>query len=81
MPKCRVCGCTQENACNPPCGWQPGAGNLCTSCAYAVNVVAEWLAIANRPMIAPLLREAGEIHRGEGVWKPHGQRTRRAAKR
>ena len=28
--KCRVCGCTYFNPCNPPCGW--AEPHLCTTC-------------------------------------------------
>lgn len=26
---CRVCGCTENNACDPPCGWQDDTRTLC----------------------------------------------------
>ena len=30
---CRRCGCSEEDACSPPCGW--AAEDLCTACAGA----------------------------------------------
>lgn len=77
MTRCRVCGCTEVNACNPPCGWQPGAGNLCTSCAHAANVIAVWLDIANRANITGLIREARAIFAGEAVLQEPGGRPAR----
>jgi hypothetical protein len=33
---CRVCGCTDDNACTPPCWWvEAGATFLCSACAPA----------------------------------------------
>jgi len=32
---CRVCGCTKNNPCDPPCGWV--AEGLCTSCQFEVQ--------------------------------------------
>lgn len=39
---CRVCGCTQNNPCEPPCGW--AEEGLCTSCAPEAKVddTDEW---------------------------------------
>lgn len=37
---CRVCGCTDEAACRPPCSWakDPAGGNLCSRCARAFDI-------------------------------------------
>ena len=59
MLKCRVCKCTEMEACNPPCGWEPGQGDLCTSCAHMIRTLRAWLEIAHRPSVAALLHEAG----------------------
>lgn len=67
MTRCRVCGCTEAEACNPPCGWAPGQGNLCTSCAYAVNIVVEWMDIALRPNFAGIVREAKAQYAAEAL--------------
>lgn len=29
---CRVCGCTEARACNPPCAWADWKHTLCTTC-------------------------------------------------
>lgn len=55
--KCRVCGCTEREACNPPCGWQPGELDLCTSCADAIWELRAWLERAHRPSMRALVRE------------------------
>jgi hypothetical protein len=31
--KCRVCGCTHDKACEPPCWWEEP--DLCSTCAQA----------------------------------------------
>jgi hypothetical protein len=54
--RCRVCGCTEREPCNPPCSWAlPG---LCSVCALAATVLGEWHEVAHRPNIAALLIEA-----------------------
>ena len=58
LTRCRVCGCTEERACFPPCSWEPGQADLCTSCADTVYAVGEWLQNAVRPSFAALKREA-----------------------
>lgn len=40
--KCRVCFCTDEQACSPPCYWMPGE-DLCSSCALTIRSIAVWL--------------------------------------
>lgn len=59
--KCRVCKCTEERACNPPCAWaEPG---LCTTCHGAAGVIAEWMAAAHQPSVPALIREANGMMR------------------
>lgn len=55
LVRCRVCGCTEIEACNPPCGWADG--DLCTTCAEAVRSLLEWEESARLPRLAPLVRE------------------------
>lgn len=31
---CRVCGCTDERTCRPPCAWQDAAPEVCSSHAF-----------------------------------------------
>jgi hypothetical protein len=57
LTRCRVCKCTEEEACNPPCGWATGGGNLCTTCADAIRALFEWRGAAHHPHVTALLRE------------------------
>ena len=54
--KCRVCKCTYEQPCNPPCAW--AEPELCTTCRDAACAVAEWMAAGHRPSVSALIREA-----------------------
>jgi hypothetical protein len=58
--KCRICGCTETEPCNPPCAWASGdfRGDICTSCADLAQAVAEWMEDARRPKPNRLIREA-----------------------
>jgi hypothetical protein len=56
LVRCRVCGCTEREPCNPPCGWLEV--DLCTSCASAVLAITGWLEGAYRANVSGLLREA-----------------------
>ena len=59
MMRCKICGCTEQDPCNPPCAWDtPG---VCTTCATAAEALADWLREAVRPKKAALWREAEEI--------------------
>jgi hypothetical protein len=53
--RCRVCGCTEIDACDPPCSWIEE--DLCSGCAEAVHAMANWAEGARRPNLAGLLRE------------------------
>ncbi len=61
--RCRVCGCTDYEPCNPPCAWYKNA-DLCTTCAAAARdlmnwrrQLAAWREAALRPNLAALTRE------------------------
>jgi hypothetical protein len=58
LTRCRVCGCTQVDACPEGCGWAKGHEDLCTTCAAAAEALAIWLMAARRPNRAALWREA-----------------------
>jgi hypothetical protein len=55
LVRCRVCGCTERNPCEPPCAWQEV--DLCTFCAEAASVLAEWMEGAHRANKSALWRE------------------------
>jgi hypothetical protein len=54
--RCRVCGCTEREPCNPPCAWM-GKEDLCTTCATAVAALVEWAEAALRANMSALMRE------------------------
>ena len=42
VPHCRICGCTDERACEGGCSWVPdplGLGDLCSACLAKVEAV------------------------------------------
>jgi hypothetical protein len=53
--RCRVCGCTEIDPCDPPCGW--AEEDLCTTCQDAIEAMATWFQDSRRPNLAGLLRE------------------------
>lgn len=57
--RCRVCGCTEVEACNPPCSWSEA--DLCSNCNDAVDALHEWFVGAHRPSRAALLRELDRL--------------------
>ena len=65
MMACRVCGCTEIEACNPPCSWV--APSLCSGCAGIVHAITDWMDEAHRANFAALIREAKQIYAGESV--------------
>jgi len=71
--RCRVCSCHEMEPCNPPCGWQPGQVNLCTTCATMALRVIEWLEQAHQPSQVALLREVKRLQADGGEYL----RTRR----
>jgi hypothetical protein len=65
MTKCRVCKCTENHACNPPCSWARGRGNLCSSCAKLVDAIAAWSNnVAVKPNLRALIKEADVVAAG-----------------
>jgi len=56
LARCRVCGCTQLDACANGCGWSE-TPDLCTTCAAPVDAIREWCDNARRPNVTGLLRE------------------------
>lgn len=71
--RCRVCGCSEFDACFPPCAWQDY--DLCDTCHVAVQALECWTSSARRPNMAALLRElkrrmdvpVGHVDRGTKV--------------
>lgn len=55
--KCRICGCSQYDACPGGCGWAPAAGNLCTVCAKAVHALLDWVEGCRKANWSALKRE------------------------
>lgn len=55
LVRCRMCGCSELEACAPTCAWaQP---DLCDSCESAVTSVSQWMLRAHRPSWNALKRE------------------------
>lgn len=54
--RCRVCGCTEIAACQPPCSWV-GNQDLCSGCFEAARALGLWVTGAHRPNLTALLRE------------------------
>ena len=54
--RCRVCGCTEIDACPAGCGWADG--DLCTVCFEAAEALREWRENSRRANLTALLREA-----------------------
>lgn len=65
--RCRVCGCTEVDACNPPCGWVPGEADLCTGCHQAAAAIAEWKGGARLANMSALMREVDRIIESAGA--------------
>jgi hypothetical protein len=58
LTRCRVCRCTEVEPCNPPCAWEPGEPDLCTTCAEVIRIVRQWREEeAVQPSFAALQRE------------------------
>jgi len=53
--RCRVCGSTEREACDPPCSW--AEPDLCTGCADGVDALVEWFEGARKANLTALLRE------------------------
>jgi len=57
LTRCRVCGCTETDACPGGCQWAPGEPDLCSVCDQAALALSDWELSARRPVLAALLRE------------------------
>ena len=65
--RCRVCGCTECEPCEPPCSWIEGVdkgkrrGPLCSGCAQTLKAMVEWSEGAHRPNVSALLRDFARL--------------------
>jgi len=55
LVRCRVCGCTERDACANSCSWVEF--NLCSTCDAAKEALLEWHEQARRANWKALLRE------------------------
>jgi hypothetical protein len=55
LVRCRVCGCTEIDACPGGCGWVEF--DLCSTCNEAKEALLEWQERARRANWTALLRE------------------------
>jgi len=53
--RCRVCGCTESDACADMCSWIEQ--DLCSTCSRAVDAMVEWHENARRVNLTALVRE------------------------
>jgi hypothetical protein len=67
--RCRVCGCTEVDACPGGCGWVSSEEDLCTTCGDAVRALLVWIASTRRGNVAGLLREVKANFRPRKVAK------------
>ena len=51
---CRVCQCTEEKRCDPPCERE---GPVCSTCMGAIYALGSWRERAHKPNRKQLLRE------------------------
>lgn len=61
LVRCRVCGCTERQACFPPCGWVPKEADICDRCHTAATILLDWHQGAWRPSKAALWREVARM--------------------
>ena len=61
-PRCRVCGCTWEEPCDPPCSWV-GNEDICSGCVTALRFMVKWAEGAHRANLTALLREFRRLTR------------------
>ena len=62
--RCRICGCTEREPCEPPCAWAKGEADLCSNCAGLVLCIVGWLTGARGPSWAALRREVRAVVEG-----------------
>ena len=58
--RCKVCGCSDREPCDPPCGWSDIEANLCTACEDAADALVEWALGSRRISMAALMRVYNE---------------------
>jgi hypothetical protein len=59
--KCRVCGCTEDRACDPPCSWVDGEADLCTTCGETLLQMRAWFEDCWKPSWRNLMKEAKRL--------------------
>jgi len=59
--RCRVCGCTQYDACWNGCGWAAGRGDICTNCAEITRALADYSDVVRKFNRAAIEREVGRL--------------------
>lgn len=59
LARCRVCGCTEMEACEPTCSWVEA--DLCDSCQVTVTAVTQWFLRAHRPSMRILFTELSAV--------------------
>jgi hypothetical protein len=59
--KCRVCGCTDRNPCNPACHWVEE--DLCSTCLEAARALLHWRESAVKPDRNALWMELNRLYR------------------
>ena len=67
---CRVCRCSQDRPCEPPCGWahQPGEQPICSTCVQFRRQMEAYLR-SSGAMSAAVLRMYGEVGRSSRAEK------------
>lgn len=56
LTRCRVCGCTEIDACPVGCSWVEA--DLCSVCATAAEAISDWIGDVRRVNKTALWREA-----------------------
>jgi len=54
---CRVCSCTENEPCNPPCSWADRRETVCSNCYDMAQSLSEWFRSALKPDVIALARE------------------------
>jgi len=75
--KCRICGCTEDRACEGGCYWADG--DLCSVCFTLRAQLVEYLEIANRATkasVGRLYMEAREVFYGQPITYELSERER-----
>ncbi len=59
--RCRLCGCSDREPCLEGCSWVEG--DLCSTCAVAIEALADYLRVAHRARPRKLIGEAYRLLR------------------